>query len=264
MHVLITGGTGALGRILVNTIACKGHSVRIMSTRGRTQPDPQTEWAQADLATGNGLHAALDGIDTVFHLASNPRNPEAVDVTGTRHLVAASRASSVRHLVFVSIVGIDDIPTRYYQRKQEAERIIAASGIPYSIQRATQFHSFIDMLLSKLARVPLVLPLPTTFRFQSVDESEVAQRLAACLDTGPGGRLTDFGGPDVLTTNEIARTWLKAKGIRKPIVHMPIPGNVAKQFRAGRNTAPEGVRGTISWQDWLQAQQDTRANPATA
>jgi uncharacterized protein YbjT (DUF2867 family) len=253
MTSLITGGTGSLGRMLVRAVVLEGHAVRILSQRPRPPSDPtEVEWAHADLASGEGLQAAVEGAETVFHLASDVRHPEAVDVTGTCRRVEAARAAGVAHLVFISIVGIDDIPTRYYKRKREAERIIELSGVPHSIQRATQFHSFVDTLLSKVSRVPFVIPPPTNFQFQSVDASEVAARLAQCLADGPQGRLSDFGGPEVLSFGEMAEAWMAVKGIRKTLIHLPLPGAAAAGLRAGKNTAPEGVRGLIRWREWLE------------
>jgi len=260
MKVLITGGTGTLGRALARTVKGAGHAVRVMSLRPRASNDPVAyEWARADLASGEGLRGAVEGVETVFHLASDFNNAEAVDVSGTRRLVEASRACGVSHLVYISIVGIEEISTGYYRRKREAESIIESSGVPHSIQRATQFHTFVDNLLSKAARVPLVMPLPLGFKFQSVDESEVAARLAGCLEDGPRGRLVDFGGPEVLALEEMAKAWMEARGVRKRVVRLPLPGAAARALRAGRNTAPEGVRGAIGWREWLARRADARS-----
>ncbi|HWS90000.1 MAG TPA: NAD(P)H-binding protein [Pyrinomonadaceae bacterium] len=253
MRVLVTGGSGSLGRILCRVIGEDGHAVRVLSTRPRASFDPAGfEWACADLARGEGLREAVDGVQAVFHLASDFNNAEAVDVEGTRRLCEASRAAGVSHLVYISIVGIDDIPTGYYKRKREAERIVESSSLPHSIQRATQFHSFVANLLSKAARVPLLMPLPAGFKFQSVDESEVAARLAACLAAGPRGRLVDFGGPEVLDLDAMARSWMEVKGVRRRLVPLPVPGAAAKALRAGKNTAPGGERGTVRWREWLE------------
>ena len=189
----------------------------------------------------------------VVHAASDPRRHAVVDVEGTRRLVQAARAAGTAHLVYVSIVGIDRIPFPYYRSKLAAEQIVAASGVPHSTLRATQFHSFIDTMTAGAARVPLVLPLPTTFRFQSVDTGEAAERLVRAVQQGPGGRLPDFGGPELLTWGEMAAAWKAARGIRRPTVHLPLPGALAAAFRAGRTTLRHGgERGTIRWEDWLR------------
>lgn len=124
MKVLITGGTGSLGRALLRAAAGAGYSVRVMSRRPRPHSAPSgVEWAQADLASGDGVRAALEGVDAAVHAASDPRRADAVDVGGTRHLVEAARATGLAHLVYVSIAGIDDIPLGYYKRKRAAEAL---------------------------------------------------------------------------------------------------------------------------------------------
>lgn len=170
---------------------------------------------------------------------------------GTQRLVEAARSSGIVHLVYISIVGIDDIPLTYYKRKREAEEIVRSSGVPHSILRVTQFHSFVNDLLFKAARVPLLMPLPTNFQVQSVAEQEVAQRLASCLADGPNGRVPDFGGPEVLSLGAMAQTWMDFQTARKRLVSVPLPGAVAAGFRMGKNTALNGERGVIRWREWL-------------
>lgn len=265
MKVLVTGGAGTLGRVLVRALARDGHAARVMSRRARTASAADgVEWAVADLVTGEGLRAAVEGVDAVVHAASDPRpsRTEAVDVGGTRRLLEAAGAAGVAHLVYISIVGIDQIPLGYYRRKLAAERLVESSGVPHSVLRATQFHSLIDFGLTQLARVPLVMPLPTDFKFRSVAEAEVAERLSACVVAGPRGRLPDFGGPQVLTLGEMARAWKEARGVGKRVVRLPLPGAVAAAFRAGKNTAPDAERGATSWEQWL-ARRAARAGSAS-
>lgn len=261
MKVLITGGTGALGRLVAREAARVGHGVRIMSRGERASSVPDGfEWARADIATVVGVPEALAGVDAVIHSASDPRRAAAVDVEGTRRLVeAVCAAAPAAHLVYISIVGVDVIPFGYYRRKREAEEMIEASGVAHSILRATQFHTFVDALVSAAARVPLLMPLPTDFRFQSVDDAEVARRLVRQLDARPAGRLADFGGPEVLTLGEMVEAWRDAKGVRKRAVRLPLPGAVAAAFRAGKNTAPGGERGVTPWREWLARPEAHRA-----
>ena len=262
MKVLVTGGTGSLGRPLVRALNRAGHGVRVMSRRPRrASAAAETEWAQADIASGDGVRAAFDGVDAVIHAATDPRRPDAVDVGGTQRAIDAARSTGIGHLIYVSIVGIDDIPFPYYKAKVLAEAIVTGSGVPHTIVRATQFHALIDMLLSLLARVPVVMPLPSGVTFQSVAESEVAEHLVGCLANGPRGRTTDVGGPEILSLREMARTWMEVKGIRKTMIPVPIPGRVAEGFRAGRHTTPHGVRGAIRWREWLEARAMTERRP---
>lgn len=263
MIILVTGGTGALGRELVRAAEAAGHTVRIASRRDRPADlPPGRAWARMDLDTGAGVREALAGADAVIHAASDPRRHAQVDVAGTRTLAQAAREAGTRHLVYVSIVGIDRIPFAYYRAKLQAERIVAESGVPYSILRATQFHAFVEQMIAGFARAPLLLPLPSKFRFQPVATTEVAERLVRVAEAGPGERLPDFGGPEVLTMGEMARAWMAARGVRKPVVHLPLPGGLAAAFREGRGTLGDGgERGTVRWQDWLRDPDAGRATP---
>ncbi len=255
MKILVTGGTGTLGGYVVRSALEHSHTVRVQSRSPNSAP---VEWARADLATGEGVREAVEGVDAVIHAASDPRKPQAVDVAGSRRLVEAAREAGTGHFIYVSIVGVDKIPFGYYRAKAEAERLVAESGVPYSILRATQFHSFVNQLIRSAARVPLVLPLPTDFRVQSVAAEEVAARLVRALDGGPGGHLPDFGGPEVMTLGEAAGKWKEALNVQKSVVNVPLFGGLAAGFRAGHNTVPEGERGTVRWEAWLRADGSSR------
>ncbi|MDQ6676649.1 MAG: NAD(P)H-binding protein [Acidobacteriota bacterium] len=259
MNLLVTGATGHLGRDVVSVAMAAGHSVRIASRRARgSDVSESIGWAKIDLATGEGLREALANIDAIVHAASDPKNAAAADVEGTRRLIDEAHRSVVKHLVYVSIVGIDRIPFPYYQRKLAVERVIAEAGFPHSILRATQFHVFIDRLLEAACRVPFLLPLPLGFHVQSVATEDVAHRLLRALEAGPQGLLRDFAGPEPMTVAEAAAAWKTARRIRKPIISIPAPGRTAAAFRAGYNIAPDGERGTVRWRDWL-----VRKYPAT-
>lgn len=253
MKILLTGATGTLGRALVPALERAGHTVRIAS-RG---PQPPTlpamqEWAQMDVETGAGVAEGVAGADAVIHAASDPRRHASVDVNGMRTLIAAAKTNGTRHLVYVSIVGIDEIPFAYYRSKLECERLLLQSGLPCSLLRATQFHELVDQMISACARVPLLLPLPMRFLVQSVATGDVSERLVRAVAEGPRGRLPDFGGPEVLTFGEAAAEWKAARGVTKPVIGLPLPGGLAAAFRAGRNTVRDGERGTVRWREWLR------------
>jgi uncharacterized protein YbjT (DUF2867 family) len=253
MRVLVTGGTGRLGQKLVPSLLAAGHSVRILSRVHKAGPDLRVSHLVGDLTTGAGLAEAVADIDVVVHLASNSRDARAVDVEGTQRLIEAARAADVTHLLYVSIVGIDRIPFAYYQCKLEAERLIEESGVPFSILRATQFHSFVALLLNEASRYPMIMPIPSGFFVQSVAIEEVAARLCRAVEEGPKGRLRDFGGPEVLPIEDVAAAWIGQGGRDWVLTTVPIylPGKTAAAFRAGHNTCPDGERGTETWREWL-------------
>ena len=155
--VLVTGGTGTLGRALVHTLLDAGRAVRVLSRAPRTPAVPdEVEWVVGDLLTGAGLLEALEGVAAVVHCASNPRRPDE-DVDAAVQLVLAGRAARVPHLVYISIVGVDVVPYEYYQAKLRVEEIVEDSEIPWTVLRATQFHEFVAFLLGALTRGPVAL-----------------------------------------------------------------------------------------------------------
>lgn len=267
-RVLVTGGTGALGREVVPGLLGAGYTVRVMSRRDpKPGEDVDVEWVQASLEDGTGLAEAVAGTDVVLHLASSPAKRQ-VDVEGTGRLLEHARAAGVGHFVYISIVGIDQISFSYYKSKLAAEQLIEKSGVPWSILRATQFHSLIDRLLHGIIRLPIAF-VPTNWQFQTISEREVSEHLVAAIQQGPSGHLPDVGGPEVQRLDEMARQWLAVRDMGRPIVHLPIPGGLSAGFRKGLNTTPHNNVGTITWQEWLdthyrkQAQDETTVEGVT-
>lgn len=249
-RVLLTGGSGRLGQELVPRLLAPGYTVRVMSRRAADPgQDLGIEWAQADLASGAGLAEAVDGVQIVIHAASHPLK-RRVDVEGTSRLLDEARKAGVEQFVYISIVGIDQIDFAYYKNKLAAERLIETSGLPWTILRATQFHSFVDRILQALIRLPVAF-IPTNWQFQSISDAEVAEHLLAAVQESAAGRLPDIGGPEVLRLDEMTRPWLAVQGLRRPIVHLPIPGGLSAGFRRGQNTTPQNRAGKISWDQWL-------------
>lgn len=253
--VLVTGGTGVLGREVVSRLALAGYPVRLMS-RGparRQLGAADVEWVQADLATGAGLAEAVAGVGTIVHAASDPfQQTEQVDVEGTGRLLAQARAAGVNHFVYISIVGIDRVPLNYYRHKLAAEKVIEQAGLPYSILRTTQFHNLIDNLLGRFDRLPWLMFLDGALQFQPIDEGEVAAMLVEYVAAGPQGRLPDVGGPEVRRLGDLARPWLKARHLRRLILPGYLPGGFGAAVRQGLNTAPQNKGGRITWEEWLQ------------
>ncbi len=250
MRVLVTGGGGRLGSQLVPRLAAAGHVVRVMTHSGRRVVGAES--VAADLATGRGVEAAVLGAEVVVHLASSPtRGSRRVDVEGTRRLLESALRAGVTHFVYVSIAGVDRLPEYpYYRRKLEAERAVETGGVPWTILRATQFHGFIDHLLRQAARPPLMV-VPRGWKSQPVDAGEVANRLVQVASAQPGRMLPEFGGPEVLTFEELAAAWREANHVTRPLIAVPIPGRISAGFRAGAVTCPDQRFGKITWRQWL-------------
>src|SRR5687768_16896220 len=186
MDVLVTGGTGRLGQRLIGPLQGAGHTVKQMSRRGAGPGG-----VRGDLATGRDLGTALAGAEVIVHAASDPRgDPWQVDVAGTRRLVQAVDRDRLRHLVYLSIVGVDRIPYGYYRAKFAAEQVLLASGLPVTLLRVTQFHDFVDFLLESARRGP-VLPVPMGWRVAPVDVGEVAAHITGLVGASPSGGVVE-------------------------------------------------------------------------
>ena len=240
MTILLTGGTGRLGRHVAETLRSRSLDHRILSRR------PGDGHVVADLATGDGLAAALEGVDTVVHLATS----RSKDIGHTRRLLDAM-AGSKAHLIFVSIVGVDRIPFAYYRDKVASEQAIEASGVPFTIIRVTQFHGFVTEALDAQRRLPVTLGLPVSA--QTIHMPEVAERLADLVEAGPSGRVADLGGPEQLTFREYAGLWQKKHGIRRPMWALHLPGRIVAGFRAGHHMSGLPGAGRVTYREYLEA-----------
>lgn len=255
-RVLVTGGTGTLGQHVVPKLEAANMKVRVLS---RTAHDNHhLPHYLGDLTTGEGIDEAVRDIDVIVHCAGSARG----DDTKTEKLVNAARQAEVSHLVFLSVVGVDQVPVRsaidrasfgFLAAKRKAEQIIADSGIPWTTLRATQFHDFIFTLAKQGARMPFV-PVFGGVRFQTVDASEVAQRLVDLALSPPAGLVPDLGGPEVLPMSDMVRDYLHLVGKRRWLLPMRMPGRAFKAYRSGANLTPDHAVGKRTWADYLAEQ----------
>lgn len=251
--VLVTGGTGEVGSRVVLRLLETGAEVRVLSRRAGAEVPDGAVLHVGDLATGEGLEAATEGVDAVVHCASGTARPtyanaKLTDVQGTQRLLAAVRGEP--HVAYISIVGIDRIPLGYYRAKLEAEHVVAASGLPYSILRTTQFHPFVARIVAAATRPPVGV-VAKGFAFQPVDAGEVAERLVSLLAEEPAGRAPDMGGPEKRALVDLALSFLRAKGEGKPVLSVWTPGKVSRAFREHHNCT-DRTGGTITWERWLE------------
>jgi len=248
--ILVTGGTGTLGRAVVQFLLDKGLRPRVLSRRQRNSGDPAgAEWVTADLLRGPGVADAVANVNAIVHCATNGRHPED-DVHATRRLIDTALLGGSPHLIYVSIVGVDRIPLKYYRIKHGVEGVVERSGLPCTIQRATQFHDLIVSILRGASRLP-VLPLPSGTSFQPIDTGDLSARLAA-LTAGPAqGRAPDIGGPRIETVQDLGQQYLHAAGKRRIVGSVWAPGKVAGGYRQGLHLAPDHADGTVTFEQLL-------------
>jgi uncharacterized protein YbjT (DUF2867 family) len=236
MRIAIVGGTGTVGAEAARELERRGHEVRVLSRHARAHP--------VDLRDGTGLAAALDGVDAVVNAANGKRD---VLVDGTRRLLHAAEEAGVRRYVGVSIVGIDRVGIRYYKAKLAQEGLIQRSGVPWTIVRATQFHPFVARTFATSARFGVVPCLE--FPIQPVDPREVGRVLAGTAEAEPAMAIAQFAGPEVLSACELARRWRARTGARAVPVRLP----VIRSLRSGALTNPDAPRGSVTFDEWLEA-----------
>jgi uncharacterized protein YbjT (DUF2867 family) len=260
--ILLTGGTGTLGRLVAPLLRDAGHAVRVLSRSADHRQD-SVEPVAGDLDSGAGVDAAVEGVTTVVHCAGSAKG----DDVKARTLVKAAAAAGVRHLVFISVVGADRMPVvsrvdramfGYFASKRAAEQVIEGSGIPWTTLRATQFHDLLLTVATQLAKLPVV-PVPSGVRFQPVDAGEVAERLVALALGRPAGLVPDIAGPRVYGMDELLRAYLHATGRRRPLLPVPLPGRAARALREGANLAPDRATGRRTWEDFLAERLPARA-----
>lgn len=253
-RILVTGGTGTLGRLVVPRLRDAGHSVRVLSRRDGEVADG-VELVTGDLATGEGIDAAVRDAGIVVHLAGSSKGDEEK----TLNLVRAASRARPRHLVYISVVGADRVPVvsgvdralfGYVASKLAAEHVVADSGLPWTTLRATQFHDLLLKTAQGMAKLP-VIPVPSGFRFQPVDAGEVADRLVELALGPPAGLVPDLAGPRVYGMGELVRSYLRASGKHRLLVPLRLPGRAARAFRDGANLAPEGAVGRRTWEEFL-------------
>lgn len=249
--VLVTGGTGGLGSQVVTRLLHGHHRVRIMSSRP-SSPQSQGVRVYGDMASRAGLHEAVAGVDAIIHCATSLKDTQGVDVEGTRALVAEAKESGLPHLVYISIVGIDSSDFSYYQKKYKAEQIVPQSGLPWSILRATQYHSFAQFIIeSLLAESQTEVKVPAGVRMQPIDSGEVADRLVAIAELGPLNHTAEFGGPQILTIEEMTQVYLQSRG-RKASVRAELSSD--PMFSALSSDAiltPNHATGLMTWKEFL-------------
>lgn len=242
MRIIVTGGRGSLGSLVVPLLREAGHDVTV------TSRSPQTDQeVLLNFKTGEGLDALK--ADTVIHLASDPTNTQAVDIEGTQQLVSA--ISPTTHLIYISIVGVDDHPFKYYAGKRQAETAVEGHRGPWTILRTTQFHSLVGRFLDPVSWMP-VLPIPSGTLVQPIDPTLVAERVVELVARDELGRVPDMGGPERIDSVDLARDHLRSLGRRTACLPVRYPGRAAAAFRSGSILTDNATSEGRTWRTWLE------------
>lgn len=243
MRIAVTGGTGTVGRHVVDVVGERGHEAVVLARS-----------AGVDLVAGTGLDEVLDGVDAVVDVTSVSTQSGKAAARFFRavstNLLAAEARIGVGHHVALSIVGIDRAPDGHYAGKVVQEELVTTGPVPWTLQRATQFHEFAGQLHARLGLGP-VHPVPV-MRSQPVAAREVAERLVALVEAGPAGRVPDLAGPEILRMTDMVASYARATGRGGVVLPVPLPGRLGRAFRDGSLTAgPDADLGVQTFDRWL-------------
>jgi uncharacterized protein YbjT (DUF2867 family) len=212
MKIVVIGGTGLIGSKVVEKLKQKGHEAIAAA--------PNTG---VNTITGKGLKEAMAGAQVVIDLANSPSFEDKAVLeffeTSERNLLPAETAAGVRHHVALSIVGIDRSDNGYFRAKVAQEKLIKASGIPYTIIRSTQFLEFLGAIANSSAAGNIVRLPPGLF--QPIAADDVAANVADVALAAPRNGIVEIAGPERAPFNEIVARYLKAVGDPREVVRVP-------------------------------------------
>lgn len=244
MKIVVIGGTGLIGSKLVQNLRERGHDALAAA--------PSTG---VNSITREGLAQAMDGADIVVDVANAPswEDQAVLDFfeTSSRNLLAAEAAAGVRHHVALSIVGSERLPENgYFRAKVAQENLIKASGIPYTILRATQFFEFVGGIAQAATVGEEVCVSPALI--QPMASDDVVAALTEVTLAAPVNGTVEVAGPEAMPLDELVRRFLRAtQDTRKvvPDVHARYFGSVLddQSLTPGKNPR----LGAIRFQDWL-------------
>jgi uncharacterized protein YbjT (DUF2867 family) len=249
MKIVVIGGTGLIGSKLVTKLREHGH-----------EAVPASPDSGVDTVTGEGLAEVLDGAAVVVDVSNSPSFEDALTFfeTSTRNLLDAEAAASVGHHVVLSIVGTEHLTeSGYFRGKLAQEQLVAASSIPYSIVRATQFFEFIMGIADgatdgETVRVPPVL-------IQPIAADDVASVLARISVGPPVNGIVEVAGPEQFRLDELIRRLLGERGDAREVITDPDARYVGVKMDE-RTLVPGDDAGLAETrlQDWLSRSERQR------
>ncbi|SDN52896.1 SDR family oxidoreductase [Streptomyces wuyuanensis] len=209
MKFTVLGASGLIGSQSVERLKAAGHDVV-----------PATRSTGVDVVSGKGLREAFSGSDVVINLTNSPAfDASSIDFfeTSTETVGAAAAEAGVRHLVILSIVGVDRVPQLdYYRAKTAQENVLARGSTPYSIVRATQFFEFVEAIMSWTTDGGVVRLPPTPL--QPIAASDVSAAVAGAASGTPLQGIRNVGGPEVFPLDELGRITLAARPDGRSVV----------------------------------------------
>lgn len=259
VRVLVVGGTGSAGRQVTAEALRRGHDVLVAARRVPDEDAPAfrsgAQYLALDIVTAEGLDEALNGVDVLIDTTNGVKRASRPALTvGAQNLLHAAARWGVNRAVLLSIINVDRSPYAYYQAKAAQERIYNESLLETRIVRTTQFHDLVTSFFTSGRRLGII-PAFTQTRFQSIATVDVASLLVdAAEGSGAPNATATFGGPEILSSHEMAALWKRSTGRHGAIMGVRLPGSLGALWRSGANLAPDRKAGTLDYEQWLSEQ----------
>jgi uncharacterized protein YbjT (DUF2867 family) len=252
MKIVIIGGSGRIGSRVTSILEQQGHNVVAAS--------PSTG---VNTISGEGLNEALANAQALVDVSNVPNADAAAALeffeTSTRNLVEAGKKAGVKHYTILSIVGVDRMPeTGYFKAKQEQEKLVKNSGIPYTIVQATQFLEFLDNIAaSGIKDDKIILP---DISFQPIAVEDVAAILASVATSEPANATIAIAGPEKGRMAMIVEEYLKKKGDTRAVLPDPNANYFGTEVNDQSLVPAEGSKqrlGKINLDTWFKAKESS-------
>ncbi|MBD8092545.1 SDR family oxidoreductase [Pseudomonas fluorescens] len=244
MKIVIIGGTGLIGSKTSDLLRKQGHEVIAAA--------PSTG---VNTITGEGLAEALAGTSVVIDLANSPSFEDSAVLeffeTSGRNLIAAEKLSGVKHHIALSIVGVERLPESGYMRAKLAqEKLIKASGIPYTIVHSTQFMEFLGGI-AQSGTVGDVVHLSPAY-VQPIASDDVAETMAGVAIAAPINGVLEISGPERLRLSDLVARYLKSMGDTRKVVADPEATYFGARLADNSLVSDENPRlGRIAFEQWF-------------
>jgi NADH dehydrogenase len=260
--ILLTGATGNVGSALLRRMTAQGKPVRaLVRDPRRLGPERiRVQIAMGDLSDSSSFRNALRGVKTVVHLAAAIRDQERdratieeVNGLGTLRLVRAAERAGVERFVFFSALGASlHSEARYFRAKAQAEQAVEASDMRTTIFTPSIIYSPDDPWITLLGRLSMLPVMPISglgrAQYEPIWAEDAAAAVMAVLDGGNGKKRIELAGPERLSYDDIARTYLRAKGRHRRLAHVPVP------FVRWWLKALEEMQGSLAFATWDEAE----------
>ncbi|KAI3592552.1 putative secreted protein [Cupriavidus sp. U2] len=245
MKIVVVGGTGLIGKKVVERLAAQGHDVLAAS--------PGTG---VNTLTGEGLTQALAGAQVVVDVANSPSFEDQAVLhffeTSGRNLAAAEKEAGVAHHVALSVVGTDKLAqSGYFRAKIAQEALIRQAGIPYTIVRSTQFLEFLAGIAQSAGQADTIRLTPALI--QPISSDDVADAVADAALAAPVNGTIDIAGPERFRMSDLVQRYLQATGDRRTVVADPAARYFGADLQEG-TLVPEGEArlGHMHFEDWIR------------